>query len=169
MECRKIQKLILSDYTDGELNSDSQKQVQDHLSGCAKCGQFQQDLQSTIIDPLRKAELLQPPESVWQTIKSTIEDRETQTAKPLAESIDRFRERLRVLLIPRKPAFAVAVVTILILVVGIFSKVSINKRNVLNIYLEEQITFLDCLDAKGGHDSSYAGSDIEVSLEELFL
>ena len=161
MRCKKVQKLILSDYIDGELNERLKKKVDKHLSACTECRKLYETVRMTTTNTLKQAGNVQPPEEVWQNIKGKIEQPEKESP------IDIFIDRVHSLLIIRKPAFAViTAVMMIILVVGIFMRVSVNRRAALNSYLEEQVSFLNYLGNGNGTDYFYM--DIGLPGENSF-
>ncbi|MFH1665671.1 MAG: zf-HC2 domain-containing protein, partial [Candidatus Omnitrophota bacterium] len=136
MRCRKIQRLILADYTDREMTGPNRRKVADHIRTCAGCREFEERVKERIIAPLRRTGHVKPPEEVWLRIKGAIERPERES---VSESIADF---LNNLLRVRKPAFAVGSLLVLILAGGIFAKTYFSERNAVNVYLEEQLDFL---------------------------
>ena len=159
MKCRKMQKLILTDYVDGELREDLRKEVECHVRTCARCRELLQKVQGAVVEPLHRSERIQPPESLWNDIKDSIEHREAESP------LETLRDRFRAILPPRKPVLAVITVSILFIVMGVLASTIFIRKNVLNIYLEDQMSFLDSLN--NGNGQTYP--DIGIPYEEFFL
>lgn len=154
MNCNKTQKLLLTDYIDGEINERLLKKVENHLLGCNRCRQFLQTLQKRAIEPFRKNQEVQVPEELWQRIKNTIKTVEKeQTAKLRPYLLSGFRFPFRV---PR-PVFSVIAAVLVIVVSVIIIRVSFNKKDSINIYLQEQLDFLSSL--SGDYDTEIFDTD----------
>ncbi len=164
MNCKRIKELLMTDYIDGEMSAESQKQLKQHLNSCDKCRQFEETLQKTVVEPFKKAQEFKPPEAVWDRIRTAITAQETQTESFL----ERLRNRLfRVFYIPR-PVFAAAAIMTVILITAavIFTKLVFDNQKIASAYLHEQIQFLSYLDA--GY-SNGNGIDLGTCIEEYFL
>jgi predicted anti-sigma-YlaC factor YlaD len=159
MKCKKIQKLILTDYTDGEMTAFDRQKVADHIRTCAKCRAFEARVKENIITPLRQTERVQPPEEVWSRIKETLQEPERES---IMESIT---DSLKGLFIIRKPVLVAVSLLVLVLVGGIFAKTYFTERNAANTYLEEQLDFLDSLYEDNGYTDEYTG----FLTEDFFL
>ncbi len=159
MRCGKIRKLILTDHTDGELDGRLRKKVEEHINSCDRCREFEQNLKSAAVEPLRGAGYVRPPEAVWTRIRAGIEGREKES--PLAEAM----ERLRDVFVVRKPAVVIASVMAVILVTGILASTVFIGRRAMNSYLEEQVDFLESLNNGNG----YVYEDIGIPMEDIFL
>lgn len=139
MKCEKIKKLILTDYADGELPESIQRKVASHLEKCASCRELEETLKEKIIMPIKETEHVDPPEEVWSRIAERIES-------PVRESFSlNMREFLDSLLAVRKPALAVISFLIIVLVGGVFTRTYFIQRNMPDVYIEEQFSFLESL------------------------
>ncbi|MFH1552072.1 MAG: zf-HC2 domain-containing protein [Candidatus Omnitrophota bacterium] len=159
MRCKKIQRLILADYTDREMTGPSRRKVTDHIRTCADCRELEERVKERIIAPLRQTGHVQPPEEVWLRIKRAIEGPERESVR---ESIADF---LNNLLRVRKPVFAAGYLLVLVIAGGIFATTYFSERNAVNVYLEEQLDFLDSLDNGNGDTDEYNG----FFPEDIFL
>ena len=92
MECKKIQKLLLTDYIDGEASDALKNEVERHVNICHTCRRFERDLLKTAIEPLRKAKESKPPDLVWNHIKETL-GRETLGKEALGKEAIILEER----------------------------------------------------------------------------
>ncbi len=159
MKCKKIQELILTDYTDGEMTAFDRQKVADHIRTCEKCRAFEKRLKENVVAPLQRTEHVQPPEEVWSRIKGAIEE---PARESVAESVADF---LRGLVAVRKPVLVAASLLVLVLVGGIFAKTYFTGRDTVNTYLEEQMDFLDSLYNGNGYTDEYNA----FLTEDLFL
>ncbi len=160
MRCSKIRELVLTDYTDGELNERTRVEVEAHMRTCENCRRFEARLKSRVSDPLRKAQRLEPPEYLWSRIKGAIEERAKEN--PLTA----LKERLESVLVVRRPALALASLAV-ILIAAVFFTGTFIERSRLNSYIEEQVDFLETLN--NGNGNGYTYDDIGIPMEDLFL
>ena len=159
MKCKKIQKLILADYTDGEMTASDRQKVADHIRTCENCRALEKRLKESIIAPLARTEHVHPPKEVWSRIKGAIEE-------PAPESITgNIADFLRGLFAVRKPVLVAVSLLVLVLVGGVFAKTYFAGRDTVNTYLEEQLDFLDSLYNGNGYTDEYNG----FLTEDLFL
>ena len=151
MRCKKIQKLILTDYTDGEMAGSSRQEVKDHIGRCADCRALEKRLKEQIITPFQRTGHVQPPEEVWSRIKGVLEE-------PVRDSIrESITDFLRDLFIVRKPALVAVPLIVLMLVGGVFTKMYFTERSIVNTYLGEQLDFMDSLYDGNGYTDEYDG------------
>ena len=61
MNCRKIQKLLMTDYIDGELKEKMRIKILNHLAACEECRQFEKTLQKETVSLFKAAEKKTPP------------------------------------------------------------------------------------------------------------
>lgn len=158
MNCQKIKELILTDFSDGQLNEKLQKQVAEHLDSCKACREFALAVKKTAIEPLKKAGKISAPDYLWYRIKDKIIAEEK---KPASAGL---LDNLRAIFHP-KPALVLATVAVVIIIAAILFKFSLNGNKV-NIYLNEQIEFVSYLGENGNGSSQI---DLGTSIEELLL
>jgi hypothetical protein len=159
MKCDKIRELMLSDHADAELDARRQKTVEDHLKGCSACRLFREDLENAVIAPLKSAGHIEPPPSVWQNIKSRIEEREAFSPAAV------FLDRLRGILSYARPALAAVVVSAFLIIGAALATYYLTERNALNAYFAEQTDFMTSL--KNGNGNS--AEDIGIPAEDFFV
>ncbi|NQT32735.1 MAG: anti-sigma factor [Candidatus Omnitrophica bacterium] len=150
MKCKKIRDIILSDYTDGELSSDRQKLIEDHLKGCPACREFLEELTGGIVTPLRESGHVKPPAEVWNRIERAIGEKEKSGAGETL--LDWIKARAELPVLRRKPAFVLATILVAFLLAGGITARYFSERRGVNTYIEEQFDFLDSL-ANGNGDS----------------
>lgn len=73
MGCSKFRDIIITDYVDDELDEQGKQEINHHLQGCAACRAFAAAVLKIAVDPLRKAEITEPPAFLWTRIKSHLE------------------------------------------------------------------------------------------------
>ncbi len=73
MNCSKFRDIIITDYIDDELDQQEKQEIDRHLQGCAACRSFAAAVSKITVDPLRKAEMEDPPAFLWTRIKSHLE------------------------------------------------------------------------------------------------
>jgi len=72
MNCSQVQGLLLTDYADDQLTSQQKAKLDAHISECAQCREFFETVRLAV-EPLKNAEVLVPPEEIWQNIKESVE------------------------------------------------------------------------------------------------
>jgi len=73
MDCSKVRDIIITDYVDAELEEQRKQEIDRHLQSCAACRAFAAAVSKMAVDPLRKAEIEEPPAFLWTRIKSHLE------------------------------------------------------------------------------------------------
>ena len=165
MNCRRIKELIMTDYIDNEISEEVKKQIKRHLKDCSQCRQFEQTLRQAAVEPFRKAEEVQPPDSIWPQIKENITVQEKQAEGFFVG----LRDRLQLIFTARRPVFAVATIMAVILIAVIFRRLPFNSQNGVSGYIGEQIEFFSYLgaDETGDFDTDYI--DLDTAIEKYFL
>lgn len=166
MNCKRIQELLITDYSDGEISERLKRMVERHLSICNECRQFEQAVLKTTIEPFKKAQKIKPPNYVWSQIKETIIKEKSRQPERVLVNLRDFL--YRILYIP-KPAFVIATAMVVILVAIIVTRMPFDNQKMVNGYLEEQMVFLSYLDTDelGYYDEDYI--DLGTSIEEYFF
>ena len=133
--CELFKELILVDYLDGELKEDTRQRLEAHLSTCAECLQFVQEVKNKTATPFKNAERKNVPDSVWIAVKEKIgqEQAAVERERPREHAFQSFWERfLSLRLIP---------VYGIILFICIFSFV-IQSNQIKQAKEEEQAQYL---------------------------
>ena len=167
MNCNKTQKLLLTNYSDSEIDERLLKKVENHLLSCNRCKQFLQTLQERAIEPFRNNQEVHVPEEIWQRIKNTIKTIEKeQTGKLLHHLLNRIRFPFRV----SRPVFAGIMSALVIIMSVIIIRVSINKKDSINIYLQAQLDFLFYLVSDDDTDGfGIDDPDLGTKIEKYFM
>jgi len=161
MKCKRARDLILSDYIDGELKGSLRIELEQHLAGCGDCRRFKEIAEKKAAAPFRSSKTIEPPESVWQYIKESIQEE---------GRISRYSPNRAMAFFAGRQALAGALIA-LMLIGAIFVKSHFYTRDDLNGYIEEQIEFLTLLEADDVEytNGSYADSDLVNAIDEYFL
>jgi predicted anti-sigma-YlaC factor YlaD len=139
MNCKRIKELILTDYIDGETSEPVESLVKAHLSDCADCRAYEQGVRQRSSMLFKNVGPEQPPAEVWQKIREAIKEDQTQYAPSFLERLfDLLRESFAV----RRPAYALATVFTVILVIGIFLQSPLRKQMLVKDYLSQSSAFM---------------------------
>ena len=151
MNCRRIQKLLMTDYIDGELNEKMRISILNHLATCDKCKQFEKTLQKETVSPFKAAEKKTPPDFIWEKIRSRI----------IADEESAFKV-IRIF----KPAFAIPAIAVVILIAILVVRFPLIGRTTLNTYITDQTEFIMDL-GQNGIDVPDEG--LGTSIEQFLL
>lgn len=159
--------MLLTDHIDGELDSMSRREIDDHLEGCAACREFGLDARKFAVMPATLKEKIAPPDCLWSGIRSKIESGSPEPRYALgpgfADSVkDLFARLFRI----PKPAGAFAVLALLVAAL-LLTVPSGNKYVGLNEYLGEQVSFLAMLDANESNGATIFDTDIQTGTEYI--
>ncbi|MBN1622439.1 MAG: zf-HC2 domain-containing protein [Endomicrobiales bacterium] len=169
MNCKTIQELLITDYIDNELDSNSKKEIEKHLESCVKCREFYQNVYKVSVEPFRNSKDAVIPEELWQSVKASIQREEKETI------LEKFRKKLIGILV--FPRIAVAASIVLFVVVSV-SYFYISRDSEVGIYVAEQkqeVTYSDVQDEfyqsfdVAENDSMLYEDNFETIIEETFL
>ncbi len=164
MKCDKVQELILTDYLDGQVNKEQKMNIEEHIASCLHCKEYELAARETVITPFNRVEKLRPPEATWDKIRNQIEEEQIQErANPFADLIRGIKS---VLYIP-KPAFAIALVAVVLLV--IVTVIKLPSEKIVKLSTEDQIECMDYLIGAFNEESTDNNSDFGTFMEEYFL
>lgn len=149
MRCEQAQELILTDYTDGQLDEALRREVAGHIKDCSVCREFEATVRAKAVEPLRGAEKPEAPAYLWSRIRQRIEAEGRPAGAfgigdMLAGAAGILKRGMDAILRIPKPALAFATVAMLIIAVAL-ARQPIERRS-LNNYLNEQIDFMATLD-----------------------
>lgn len=164
MNCKKIQKIIMTDYIDSEASQELKKRISQHLENCPSCAEFERLVRKQAVEPLKGVSLLKPSESVWQTIRQRIE-----ASQPEVESfVFRPRRSQRLFFGLSRPVFALVSALVLLVIISP-SLISFTRRKKLDNYLKEQVVFYSYLDNGSDNGIENGLVDFGTLVEEYFL
>lgn len=72
MNCKHVQDLVLTDYSDGQMPPERARRVEGHLAHCASCRALAQKVRQDLAGPLEGARAPGPDAFVWLRIKEKI-------------------------------------------------------------------------------------------------
>src|SRR3990170_9111822 len=107
MKCEDIRESLLTDYPDGQLNTERVGEIEQHLSSCIQCRKFSDVVCRSLVEPFTGAKKISlPQEKVWHNITQRIKEEQAQT--PLSN--------------PKvtRPAFALLTITLIALIVMVY-------------------------------------------------
>ncbi|MDO8535685.1 MAG: zf-HC2 domain-containing protein [Candidatus Omnitrophota bacterium] len=159
MNCKKMEKLILTDYIDGNLKGRSFEEVELHIRSCPTCHALAEDLRST--GKLFKAVGHEAaPAEVWHKIRTKI------TAEPAGRYFpEDIFERLRFYLPHLRPAVVIASAAVLLFFVLATIKFMPHRN-----YLETRVAQDDILSISyNSNEEDTAEYDLGTPAEMFFL
>ncbi len=166
MKCKKVKELILTDYLDEQLNEDQKKNIEEHLSSCGVCREYELAARKTVIEPFNNVEKQNPPEAAWHKIKEQIKEENRQgLINPFADLIRRINPFAYAL----KPALAVVTIIIIIFVATAIIKLPSENSEVVEVDPDNQIECMNYLLGVFDQDSLTENNDFGTSIEEYFL
>ena len=115
MTCKDIQESLLTDYPDGQLNTERAGEIEDHLSSCVQCRKFSDVVCRSLVEPFAGAKkLLLSQDKVWHNIKQRIKEEQPQT--PLSNPFVEMMHRVRRAITENRPAFALLAIAVIVLI-----------------------------------------------------
>ncbi len=166
MKCDKVQKLIITDYLDGQVNEEQKTNIEKHLASCVRCREYELTAREEVITPFNNIEKLSPPKTTWDKIRKQIEKDQLQERKnPFADLIRGIKPALNI----PKPAFAIASVAIILLVIVTVIKLPSDNQKVVKMSTEERIECMTYLLGEFNEELVDEGNDFGDSVEEYFL
>jgi len=167
MKCKKVKDMILTDYSDKEIRPEQRGLIEKHLAQCKACREFVSMVRKSAMDPFRKVKTQRSLDPIWHRIKETIEVETQQETRPypVPDLIDKLKNFIY---IPR-PVFAVATVMVAVLVLGIFTKLYIDKQEIAMVRSEEQVEYLAHLFGENGYALNGEDAGYGTAIEEYFL
>ncbi len=167
MKCEYVKELILTDYLDGQLEKEQKVQIEKHLTICKGCKEYELLTRTAVVEPFDNLEKHSPPEATWNKIREQIEE-ELPRQEPTNSFADLIRKIKSFLYIP-KPAFVVAPVIVLLLVVITVIKLPPEDQKIVKVNPESQIECINYLMSVFDQETMNGNDDFGTSIEELFL
>lgn len=112
MKCKDIRESLLTDYPDGQLNTERVGEIEQHLSSCVQCRKFSDVVCRSLVEPFTGAKKISlSQEKVWHKITQRIKEEQAPThlSNPKVT----------------KPAFALLTIAVITLIVMVY----FNTRN----------------------------------------
>lgn len=83
MNCKTVQELILTDYSDGQLAPRRRQQVEGHVQGCPACRMLAQRVRKESVAPFERLPKAVPDEFAWLRLKREIERQQSLSQAPV--------------------------------------------------------------------------------------
>ncbi|HTY45940.1 MAG TPA: zf-HC2 domain-containing protein [Patescibacteria group bacterium] len=163
MDCAHIKELILTGYTDGQIDARLQEQVRAHLAACVACRQLADAVRKTAVEPFKKAERIGPPDAVWQRIKQALILEEER--RP-AGVLERLRDFLQGAYSLPRPVYATAAAMLVLLAAAAFARLPAQQQRTVNRYLQEEVEFITDLKVE---PRTAAYDSLSTKIEKSFL
>jgi predicted anti-sigma-YlaC factor YlaD len=161
MQCKDIQEFIKTDYLDKEIEETTLRQIKEHLAVCSLCRELEEELQVQR-GLFQKTKRFEPPKRIWLNIQDAIVSERMENEDSAGSSII---ERLRGLLGPRRPVFALASVLTVTIFVAVLAGSLIKKQQFL-----DRTSNSDIFAVYGSiSDSDYLSGGMGTNIEEYFL
>lgn len=157
-KCNEFQDLILTDYSDGQMNAALKEKVDAHLLQCASCQSFALEVKNTLIVPFEQAPAQAVPDTVWQGIRERIQE------QPVYQEsfVDRLRAWLNTITLPKLvPALCSMVMVVFVGSMFFFNQQTKQAQD------QEQVLYLAAVLTTTGDTGT--GSDIGTPIETYFL
>jgi hypothetical protein len=152
ISCEKVKELLMTSYTDGELDEKSRKEVKAHLQKCAECRELEILINKEIVKPLKASKVLEPSSTVWESIEKAISGESEQVLETKTES---FWEKIHGIVLKPVPAMLSSLSIISLLALLIYHVSVNNLPENTDIYVEnyfsKHIRFLDYLESDAGN------------------
>lgn len=143
MNCKQIQELILTDYIDQQLTTERQQEIKTHIKNCPSCLEFETVVKTKAINIFKENNIVKTPAYVWNNIQEKI------YAEQKLGFIELLKNKLANLFILPKPAYAIAgILTVILLVTPFFIKKNSTYISKEESYLLEQFESINSLDTE---------------------
>ena len=167
MKCEDVKELILTDYLDEQLGKEQKTQIEQHLTTCSDCKEYELLTRTAVVEPFNNLEKHNPPEATWNKIREQIEEERPQY-EPENSFADLILRIKKFLYIP-KPAFVATTIAVLLLVVVTVIKLQPEDQKIVKVSPEKQIECITYLISVFDQETVNVNDDLGTSIEELFL
>ncbi len=159
MNCKQIQDLLLTDYTDNEVTAAVRRLVQEHIAACPACRSLEASVRDAALRPFQEAPTADVPPHLWGRIKSEVLQRREARRVPVFEKI-------RHLVAAPRPVFAFSTVVVLFVFGLLFARPFFSggaeRRQLAELAIEDQIDYFAY--GNGWSDDNA----LDVGIEEIF-
>jgi len=159
MNCKKIEKLILTDYIDGNLKGCVLEELETHLKSCPACRKLAEEAAYTK-NLFKSVPRQEAPAGMWRKIQVEIS---AQPAKGL--SIKYLLDRIRCRLPTLKPAFVMTSTAVILLLIVTALWLMPRKDSFQTVYAQDDLLALSYSNGEGD-ESVY---DLGTTAEQVFL
>ena len=163
MNCKDVRDM-LGEYLDGEMSPGLGSDVERHIASFRACRDLAESTKRFAIEPLAKAQKVKAPEGLWGQIRARIEKEENKALAPA-----NILERLWADIAARRPVFALAAATVVIIAVVTLVSLPLKGQNDASAYMRDQAEFYSYLDGENGSNGDFDTASLGTSLEDFFL
>ncbi|MBT6561149.1 MAG: zf-HC2 domain-containing protein [Candidatus Scalindua sp.] len=167
MKCEDVKELILTDYLDGQLEKEQKTQIEQHLTICSDCKEYELLTRTAVVEPFNNLENHNPPKATWNKIRGQIEEE-----RPLHEPANSFTDlilRIKEFFYIPKSAFVVTSILVLLLVGITVIKLKPDDQKVVQVNPDSQIECINYLMTVFDQESANGNDDFGTSIEDYFL
>ena len=164
MRCKKSRELLLTDYLDGEMGGKERLRLEKHLAGCPECKKFSLTAGKVGPELFSGAARAEAPEYLWRRVREVVlaEQKKALSATGIFAKVRAF------LYMPR-PVLAVATIVVLILAVGTFARLRLNREEALQLSAQGQVEYLNYLAEPFSDVQSDENAGFGTQVEKYFL
>ena len=166
MNCKRIQEFILTDYIDRQIGDKSKSLIDQHLTHCHACQGLLNSIKKEAVNPFVNAPKVVPDKLLWAQVKQTIEEEQQQQLETSLKP--NFWERIRSAVHIPRPAFALATIVTMILMIGSTGQLFFSSQ-VVRINGQDQVEYLSSLIDEPVDLASNNGNDLQTPIEKYFL
>ncbi|GAX60964.1 transmembrane transcriptional regulator [Candidatus Scalindua japonica] len=165
MKCEQVKELILTDYLDGQMEKVQKTQLEEHLTTCRDCREYNLLTRTAVVEPFYNIEKHNPPEATWNKIREQI-----YVEKPLQNNsiADLFNRAKKLFYFP-KSAFAAATVIVLFAVAATVIKFPTENQEIGKGVSDNQVECINYLMSVFDEELINGDDDLETSIEDFFL
>ena len=87
--CKRYKELLLTDYIDGEIDTEIRKDIDNHLIICSSCRQFKEDVVEKAINVFNEVSREKVPEGLWSSIKEKMTQKRFREAEEMPSFLQR--------------------------------------------------------------------------------
>lgn len=165
MNCKKIRKIILTDYLDDQMGKKEKLSIEKHLSDCRSCREFALNARKACAEMFTNTGKANPPEFVWRRIREAIIAKERKKENFAV----RFLEKIKYAFYIPNPAIAFATIVALMLIFGGITKLMVANHELLKDNAQEQVEYLDYSMEIPADASANDEAGFGTSIEKYFL
>ena len=167
MKCEDVKELILTDYLDEQLGKEQKTQIEQHLTICSDCKEYELLTRTAVVEPFNNLERHNPPKETWNKIREQIEEERPQHEQEnsFVDLILRIKEFLYI----PKPAFVVTSILVLLLVGITIIKLKPDDQKIVQVNPESQIECINYLMTVFDQETVNGNDGYGTSIEDLFL
>ncbi|GAX60953.1 transmembrane transcriptional regulator [Candidatus Scalindua japonica] len=165
MKCEQVKELILTDYLDGQMEKAKKTQLEEHLTTCRDCREYELLTRTTVVEPFYNIEKHNPPEATWNKTREQIIVEQQMHNNSIADLFN----RVKTLFYFPKPAFIAATVVVLFAVATTVIKFPLENQETRKGVSDSQVECINYLMSVFDEELINGDDDLETSIEYFFL